>query len=155
MPSHYLNKCWFIVNLTLKNNFQWNFYQNIKLFIQENTSENIVCEMALILSRGDELMHCDLGTSYGVRHVGHSWVSLADWIPTSSFVWNFLFNQNPLQIMFGQYRSSVMFENIFSFLTNSSDWLNYRWKCDYLFGLISSESFSTNVITGPTNNNKT
>ena len=34
-----------------------NFKQNTKLFIHENASENIVCEMAVILSRGDELTH--------------------------------------------------------------------------------------------------
>ena len=31
------------------------FNQNSKLSIHENASENIVCEMAAILSRGDEL----------------------------------------------------------------------------------------------------
>ena len=31
---------------------QWNFYQNTKLFIHENASENIICEMEAILSRG-------------------------------------------------------------------------------------------------------
>ena len=30
----------------------WNFYQSTKLFIHENGSENIVCEMVAILSRG-------------------------------------------------------------------------------------------------------
>ena len=34
---------------------QWNFNQNTKLFINENTTENIVCELEAILSRGDEL----------------------------------------------------------------------------------------------------
>ena len=34
------------------NKFQWNFNQNTKLFIHENASENVVCEMAAILSRG-------------------------------------------------------------------------------------------------------
>ena len=50
-PSHYLNQCWVIVNWTVRNKLQWNFNQNIKLFIHENASENIVCEMAAILSR--------------------------------------------------------------------------------------------------------
>ena len=31
---------------------QWNFNQNTKLFIHGNASENIVCKMAAILSRG-------------------------------------------------------------------------------------------------------
>ena len=51
-PSHYLNQCWVIVNWTLRNRLQWNFNQNTKLFIHENASENIVCEMATILCRG-------------------------------------------------------------------------------------------------------
>ena len=40
------------VNWTLKNKLQWNFNQYTKLFIHEKASENIVCEMAAILSRG-------------------------------------------------------------------------------------------------------
>ena len=38
--------------LTHRNKLQWNFNQNKKLFIHENASENTVCEMAAILSRG-------------------------------------------------------------------------------------------------------
>ena len=53
--SHYLKQCWVIVNLTRRNELQWNLNQNTELFIQENASENIVCEMAAILSRGNEL----------------------------------------------------------------------------------------------------
>ena len=51
-PSHYLNQCWVIANWTLRNKLQWNFYQNTKLFIYENASENIVCQMAAISSTG-------------------------------------------------------------------------------------------------------
>ena len=40
-----------ITNLTLRDKHQWNFNQNTKLFIHENASENIVYEMAAILSR--------------------------------------------------------------------------------------------------------
>ena len=35
MPSHYLNQCWNIVNLTLRNVFNWNCISNSKVFIQE------------------------------------------------------------------------------------------------------------------------
>ena len=35
--------------------FQWNFNQNANFFIHENASENIVWEVAAILSGGDEL----------------------------------------------------------------------------------------------------
>ena len=55
VPSHYLNQYSDNVNWSLRNKLQWNFNQNTKLFIDENASENIVCEMAAILSRGDEL----------------------------------------------------------------------------------------------------
>ena len=41
-PSHYLNPCWIIVNWTLRN-------ENTKLFIHENTFENVISEMAAIL----------------------------------------------------------------------------------------------------------
>ena len=43
-PSHYLNK------------LQWNFNQNIKVFIPENASESIVCKKRGYFDRGgDEL----------------------------------------------------------------------------------------------------
>ena len=51
-PSHYLNQCWFIVDWALMNKLQWNFNRNTKFFIHKNASENIVCEMAVILFRG-------------------------------------------------------------------------------------------------------
>ena len=38
-------------NWTLMNKLQWNSYQNTKLFIHENASENIVSEMGAILFR--------------------------------------------------------------------------------------------------------
>ena len=53
--SHYLNQYWVIVNWTIRNKLQWKFSQDTNFFIHENASENIVCEMAAILPRGDEL----------------------------------------------------------------------------------------------------
>ena len=50
-PSHYLNQCWNIVNWTLGNKLQWNFSRNSNIFIEENTFENVVCEMLFISSR--------------------------------------------------------------------------------------------------------
>ena len=38
-------------NSNLRNTFQWNLKQNSYIFIQENAIENIVCELAVILSR--------------------------------------------------------------------------------------------------------
>ena len=53
--SYYQNQSWRIVNWILRNKLQWNSNQNTKLFFQENAFENVVCEIAAILSRGDEL----------------------------------------------------------------------------------------------------
>ena len=36
---------------TLRNKLQWKFNRNSNIFIQENALENVVCEMASILSR--------------------------------------------------------------------------------------------------------
>ena len=55
LKNHNLNQCWVIIKWTLRNKLQWNFDQNTTLFIHENVSENIVCEMAAMFSRGDEL----------------------------------------------------------------------------------------------------
>ena len=49
---HYLNQCWVIVSLPFRNRLQWKFHRNTKLLIHQNASENIICEMAAILSRG-------------------------------------------------------------------------------------------------------
>ena len=40
-----------IVNWTLRNKLQWNVTRNSYIFIKENPFENVVCEMASILSR--------------------------------------------------------------------------------------------------------
>ena len=51
-PNHYLDQCWNKVNWTLRNKkLQWNFYQNSNVLIHENTFENAICEMAVILSQ--------------------------------------------------------------------------------------------------------
>ena len=51
--SHYLNQCWVIINWTLiRNKLKWNFNQITKILIHKNASENIICEMAAILSQG-------------------------------------------------------------------------------------------------------
>ena len=56
-PYHYLKQCWVIINWTLRNKLQRKFNQNTTLFIHENASENIICEMVAILSRGRWVNH--------------------------------------------------------------------------------------------------
>ena len=48
-PSHYLNHCWYIANLTLRNKLWWNFNRNLYIFIPE--FKNVVWKMAAIMSR--------------------------------------------------------------------------------------------------------
>ena len=49
--GHYLNQRWNIVNMTLRNKLAWSINRKATIFIDENASENVVCEMAAILSR--------------------------------------------------------------------------------------------------------
>ena len=57
-PCHYLNQCSNIANWTLKNKLRWNFDRNLCFFIQRNAFENVVCEMAAILSRERWANYC-------------------------------------------------------------------------------------------------
>ena len=50
-PSHYLNQFWNIVNSNIRNKLHLNLKRNSYIFIQENVFENVVCEIAAILSR--------------------------------------------------------------------------------------------------------
>ena len=48
------NQCWpnsHFIGKRLENKHQWNLNHNTKLFIHENAFENIICEIAAILSR--------------------------------------------------------------------------------------------------------
>ena len=47
-----MNLCSRIVNWTLRITLQWDINQNTRLFIHENASENVVCEMTANLSSG-------------------------------------------------------------------------------------------------------
>ena len=55
VPSHYLNQCWVIVKWTLRNKLPWISNQNRNIFIKQNASKEIVCEMAAISPGGDQL----------------------------------------------------------------------------------------------------
>ena len=54
----YLNQCWNIVNWTPGNQLKWNYSQNSNIFIKENAFENVVLEMASIVSR-PQSVKCD------------------------------------------------------------------------------------------------
>ena len=43
-----LDKCWNIVNWTIRNKLLWNLNLNADISIQENAFENVVCEIVAI-----------------------------------------------------------------------------------------------------------
>ena len=45
------SNCWDIVNRTPRNKLQWNLNPNPNIFIEENTFDNVVCEIPAILCR--------------------------------------------------------------------------------------------------------
>ena len=53
--NRYLKQWLVIANWTFSNKLQWKFHHNTNICIQENASENIVCEITAILSRGDQI----------------------------------------------------------------------------------------------------
>ena len=55
--THYLNQCWHVVNGFIRNKLQWNLDENSNIFIQENVSENVVCNMSAILSQSQGVKH--------------------------------------------------------------------------------------------------
>ena len=94
-PSHHMNQCSHIVYWTPGNIFQWNSHKNTINFIQENTFEKVVREIAAILSRS----HCVIGSSSGkvtpictliymyvftkeLHYLGsvYSYVSVSNWV---------------------------------------------------------------------------
>ena len=70
-PSHYLNQCRVIVTRTLRNQFKEII--NIHIFIHENASANIVCEMAIIFSGGGGVGGGGVIGGVGVAGCGREW----------------------------------------------------------------------------------
>ena len=57
------------VDWTCRNKFQRHFNQNSNILIQENIFKNVVCEMATILSSGDELTELDKSKNCNWRYL--------------------------------------------------------------------------------------
>ena len=69
------NQCWVIVNSTPRNKLQLNFNRNTKLFIHENASANIVCEIAFMLSRVRGVKPCCMSGLTRVTAINIAWAS--------------------------------------------------------------------------------
>ena len=49
--ANYLNQCWNIINFTLRHKLRRHVNESFYIFIKENAFENIVCQMAAIVSQ--------------------------------------------------------------------------------------------------------
>ena len=67
MACRLFGQCWVIDNW---NRLQWNFNQNTNLFISENASEDIVCQIMAVGLGGDELNHTQMITLHFKTHWG-------------------------------------------------------------------------------------
>ena len=128
-------------NWTLRNRPQWKLDQNAELFIHENASENIVCEMLSIFSRGgggggelflDSPYHCrwyfgdaksKVISSHGIDlFVPESW-----WrhqMETFSRYWPFVMeiHRSPVDSHHkGQWRGVLIFSLIYAWTNDSAN----------------------------------
>ena len=67
-----------MVNWTLGNKFQWNFYQNATIFIQENAFENVVWKMAANVSVETKLGLYSIQNAKHDNRCGLSWQKIQE-----------------------------------------------------------------------------
>ena len=99
--------------MTLGNKYQWNFKQNAKLFINENAPENIVCEMAAILTRRRWV---------DARWHMHYWITIVSRNDTSPH----LFNNKPLTEPMQSYCDQHFLECILIKLNQTLDFFSRK-----------------------------
>ena len=80
-------QCWVIVSWTFRNKLKWFFNRNTKFFIHGKSSENIICEIAAILSIGTWVNRSPL-------HYNKTHQSEKRWY----FYWDVLYEPVPLAI---------------------------------------------------------
>ena len=73
--------------LNFRNKLEWNLSQDRKLFIHENASENIVCEMAAILSRRRWVKRCTSSLITATAKVDSNPTTRDSHQPDLSFNW--------------------------------------------------------------------
>ena len=78
--SHYLNQCSLIVNGTFMNKLQWNLLRKAKLFIQENSFENVVCKMTAILLKPHHVKPANWSMEFAPLTVGSLVPCVAAWV---------------------------------------------------------------------------
>ena len=72
-----------IVLIGLKNKFQWNFYWNLYVFIQEHALENVVWKMTAILSQPQcvTVFNTSVGFLKSVSYESFIWESIVRFFP--------------------------------------------------------------------------
>ena len=110
-----------IVNCTLTDKLHWNFNQNQNLFIHKNASENILCEMAAILSTGRWVNICIFhqcgGLVSSISHKTHMFTHLllGIWMP--------LWGQDKMATIF-----QTTYSNAFSWMKIYEFWFKCHWS---------------------------
>ena len=107
-----------IVNWTLRDKLQWNFNRNSNIFIQENALENVVCEMASILSRPQCVKHKTENVTLNSHFPGSH--------ELMSFIWYYL-----IQIYFSQSEAAnnqYSYFGINSLRPSDAIWHNKSWS---------------------------
>ena len=128
---HYLNQCWNIVNLNLRNTLQWNRKQNLYIFIQENAFKNELNHVTKrdrwsCFSFAQTCLLMEL--EYFVRTTSTTCLAtdaLAPWF-TKSSVWYWLCGRN------GSLSSTRMYFNYLSHI-NFNLGIIEEFRCKYIF----------------------
>ena len=89
---------WRYCQLDHGNKLQWNSHQNTKLFNYENTSQNIVCEMAAIVSRKRWVRNICFETRKAKPPLKHRWLfsspkqvwDMINYAFNSMFIWSLI-----------------------------------------------------------------
>ena len=128
VPSHYLNQWRNIVNWSLGNKLQLNLKRNLYIFVQENAFENVVCDMAAILSQPQCVNPLELRPEYSKSTRSIPWL-LMPWLHMSPG------HQQPWNSLCGINRSLSSMRKHFNFWHHcgGEKWEKYFLLC---FGIL-------------------
>ena len=121
-PSHDLNHYWHVIRTlpsSPKNIFQWNFIQNLNIFIQENSFENVVSKMS-----SSSLLRTWLLTHYFQPHrMGHG--------QHLNLKWTWMDGLSLEKKIENEIYGSV--QNCGDSIANALELLQFCWKIDWVF----------------------
>ena len=125
-PSHYLNQCWNFVNSKFGNKFQWNLKRNSCIFIYENAFQNVICEMAAILSRPQCINEPELKTiCLSLDHHIHNCMWTKHWKSVTPFLYPF--NRVNNTVWYGLMLMTIYLSVIKQILFRYSSCILFHW----------------------------